>query len=227
MMNEFEITQPYQNIYLVSTKTQYEIASMFMRMQEFYESPYENIRGQQFSLDEYMDTYAEDTGNFTYTVDWNGFNVPGEIAIKFWSLFHQDTRNKELAMRNEFLRVRGEPNIYGMKSNFYLIGVSGEADPYTMKHEVAHAMYYLDENYRNSMILAMNVTGHHNLYEGMHKKLKKMGYCDEVLMDETQAYMSTSSRWSLLKTFGFWAVPWEEVTNFRNLRAKLMIDYEV
>jgi hypothetical protein len=36
----------------------------------------------------------------------------------------------------------------------------------------------------------------------MVKKLKKMGYGDNVIKDEVQAYMSTSKKKELVETFG-------------------------
>lgn len=45
----------------INASSQYEIASMFMRVQEFYESKYSTIRGKYFTVEEYMDTYRTRT----------------------------------------------------------------------------------------------------------------------------------------------------------------------
>ena len=82
-----KLTQIKPQIYYLLFDTQYELCSTMMRMEEFYESPYKNIRGKYFTLEEFMDTYAKNKGNFTYTSDWNGFNVPSEVIDAFWSTF--------------------------------------------------------------------------------------------------------------------------------------------
>ena len=75
----------YPNLFLFTFPNQYELASTFIRLQEFYESPYKEIKGQYFTLEKYMDRYAKDQedNKFTYFEDWNGFNVPGNIVLKF------------------------------------------------------------------------------------------------------------------------------------------------
>jgi len=46
---KFTLEQYRPRIWLVLFPSQYICTSTMMRMQEFYESPYENIRGQVFS----------------------------------------------------------------------------------------------------------------------------------------------------------------------------------
>ena len=53
-----------KGIYLLRFRTQYELAATFLRVQEHYESP--KFHGRVFSLEQYMDWYAADRGNFTY-----------------------------------------------------------------------------------------------------------------------------------------------------------------
>ena len=81
-----KLIQKTKNIFQVEAESQYDLAMTFIRIQEFYESPFREIRGHDFILEKYMDRYAKEYGNFTYTTDWNGFNVPGDIVRKFFSL---------------------------------------------------------------------------------------------------------------------------------------------
>ena len=71
-----------KGIYLLSLKTQYELAATFLRVQEHYESP--KFHGRIFSLEQYMDWYAARYGNFTYYKDWSGFNVPSTAFAAFY-----------------------------------------------------------------------------------------------------------------------------------------------
>ena len=49
------------NVYCVTYDTQYDLCMSFVRIQEFYESP--KFKGQYFTLEEYMDYWAEEFGS--------------------------------------------------------------------------------------------------------------------------------------------------------------------
>src|SRR5512138_554281 len=75
-------TKIADRIFVVRFDTLYELASTFLRFQEHYESP--RFRNRIFSLEEFMDWYAEKTGAFTYFTDWSGFNVPSSTFEAFY-----------------------------------------------------------------------------------------------------------------------------------------------
>lgn len=173
----------YPNLYLYTFPNQYELCSTFIRLQEYYESPYKEIRRKYFRLDQYMDLYAKDQeGNkFTYFEDWNGFNVPGHIVDLFMRVFSSDLSKRELTLLNQL------PDLCDEK--YYVIGtVEGEID--TIKHEVAHGLYYLNKEYKKKMNKLIN-----NMPIPLRKKAEKslieLGYCKAVLKDELQAYFAT------------------------------------
>ena len=72
-----------EGIFLVRFDTQYALASTFLRIQEHYESS--RFRNRVFTLEEYMDWYAERFGAFTYYQDWSGFNVPSTAFDPFYA----------------------------------------------------------------------------------------------------------------------------------------------
>ena len=63
------LTEIENNIYHVKFENQYQITSTFMRLQEFYESSHKNIKHHFFTVEEYMDIYAKENGNFSYYID--------------------------------------------------------------------------------------------------------------------------------------------------------------
>jgi hypothetical protein len=69
-------------IYLLRFKTQYELTSTFLRVQEYYESP--RFQGRIFTLEQFMDWYAAQYGSFSYFEDWSGFNVPSTAFQPFF-----------------------------------------------------------------------------------------------------------------------------------------------
>lgn len=71
----------------------------------------------------------------------------------------------------------------------YVIGISNCKD---LAHELAHAKFYLDNDYKNKII---NEWNNLDLYKQnyLHNFLKKLGYSDKVIIDEYQAYRYTES----------------------------------
>lgn len=199
-----------EGVYHVRGKNQYNITSVFLRMQEFYESPFRGIRNNYFTLEHYMDRYAEKYGNFTYTSDWVGFNVPGNVVRRFFKAFEHDLLDKE-----ELLYQLIE-ELVESKKKFYLIGTY--QDGAVVDHELAHAFFYLDSNYKK----AMNA-----ITERLSAKVKKelfnviteQGYCKQVLSDELQAYCSTSTMVELTKQFDNKDLPWNTILEYKNIFA--------
>jgi hypothetical protein len=52
-----------------------------MRAQEYYESPFKQIKGKEFTIIKFMELYSKRFGEnaFTYTTDWAGFNIPSKV----------------------------------------------------------------------------------------------------------------------------------------------------
>jgi hypothetical protein len=193
-------------IYHIRGKDQYDITSIFLRIQEFYESPFRGIRGKHFTLEHYMDLYAKEYGNFTYCQDWVGFNVPGNVVRRFFKIFEEDLLDKE-----ELLYQTIE-EIVESKKRFYLIGTY--QDGAVVDHELAHAFYYLDSEYKKTMkriILSLP----EKIKDDMLKAITDKGYCKMVLEDELQAYCSTSSMIELTEQFEGISIPWEFVLDFK------------
>ena len=171
-------TEVFSRLYLLQFPTQYMVTSTFMRLQEFYESPHEPIRNKHFTWEQFIDCYVRN-GVLSYWHDWAGFNIPGNVYNQFFKIFGRELTEKEKKLQSCMKDVVKE-----LGDNFYLIGVYSNAD---VKHEVAHGLYYLNEDYRKEV---------ENLIKGYSKAyytklctgLKLQGYCDQVLKDEIQAY---------------------------------------
>lgn len=182
------------HIYILEAKTQYELAITFMRLQEFYESSFPEIRGNYFTFEQYMDRYAEEFGDFTYTSDWSGFNIPGHVVKQFFKTF------TDLSEHEKELKKFLEPTLSEKKATaFYVIGLQ-DKDKDVLDHELAHAMYYIMAGYSSTMNTITNDMPK-VVYDQMKKVLLEMGYGENVVQDEIQAYLATSTRWYILKTF--------------------------
>jgi len=165
-----------------------------MRLQEFYESPYEDIRGQYVSYEKVIDRYAKDTGEFSYFTDWSGFNVPSSAFKDFFKWTHAPSIFPYLSKEyNLWNLVRGKLFEDGLDidDNFYLIATYIDGD---ILHEVAHGLYFLDDNYKKDMNIL--IEGYKDR-KNFSASLLDMCYCKDLVDDEIQAYLSTSDTVSL------------------------------
>ncbi len=185
-MGRMKIKEIYPQLFLYTFSNQYELASTFIRLQEFYESPYKQIRGKYFRLEKFMDLYAKDQkkNKFTYFEDWNGFNVPSNIISKFINKFNNDFTNKEINLIKKLPLYK-----YELSPKFYIIGIV-EKGKDTIEHETAHGLYYLNKEYRKKMLKLINEMPI-PLRQMAEKYLKKIGYCKAIMKDELQSYFAT------------------------------------
>lgn len=195
-----QIDEIYRNVFHLKLPSQYLLAMTFIRMQEFYESPFRHIRRRYFTLDEYMDTYSERFENFSYTIDNCGFNVPGSLVCAFYNLFFIEKndltfRERDLLlslMKKQIIKLEAnEDGEFYFKQNdkkFYLIGTFQK---YDLKHEVCHAFYYLYPDYKNSVLELLKKTKKIDI---LKERVLEIGYCKYQLIDECQAYLSTADK---------------------------------
>jgi hypothetical protein len=164
------------DIHLVEFKTQYDITSTLVRFQEHYESP--KFAGYIFTLEEFADWYTKKKGTFSYYTDWVGFNFPSHVLNEFFYGAFDPLMKKERKFLNLFTPYDYE--------RFYVIGVYGNDHKKTgvLRHELAHALYYLDDNYRKKSDKIMRQYD----TKDVQKMLRDSGYAKHVVMDEVHAY---------------------------------------
>jgi len=196
MPKMFTSRQPIKNCLLLEFKTQKELALAFCRVEEYYEGPQKYNR-KYLTLAEFIDAYMNNDGDLTYFSYWTGFNIPGNVFKEWFDKNATDKTKWELALVTEVAKK------LDLTKPFYIIG-GKKGDVNVIDHEIAHALYYMDESYKAEMD-EMNYDfykNHRMQYSKMIKVLKKMGYGDNVLKDEVQAYMSTSKKKELVEVFG-------------------------
>ncbi len=188
-----KVTKPHEKIIHIQCDNLYQLTSSFMRIQEYYESNIPCIRNNYFSMEKFMDCYAAEFGNFSYCIDWVGFNVPGHVIDKFFTLFAHD-----LLVKEKYLRDLISDSV--STSRYYVIGTIGSSKS-AINHELAHAMYYLCPTYKADMQQCISSLSLRR-YNAIKRVVLDMGYTKEVVDDEIQAYLATSSPSELTKLFG-------------------------
>jgi hypothetical protein len=185
--------KPY--IFAVVIKDNYDRSMLFCRYQEYYESPFTEIRGKFFTLEEYMKIYIKNNKEktFTYPNDWAGYNVPSNILIDARKKFASSVNMYDLIMNDiiEFCEKESKFRNFNEKHPWYLIGVD-KLKSQILNHEIAHGLYYTDLKYKVEMDYhTTNITK--TDLKSLKNKLIKMGYVndDKILNDEIQAHMAT------------------------------------
>ena len=190
---------------------QYELTSTMLRPQEYYESSFPQIRENVFTLETYMDLYAEEHGNFTYYSDWNGFNIPSDVLCSFFSDYEHascELSKKEKKLLH-MINVAIDDFDYEEDNRFYLIAyVKGNS--MVVEHEFAHSGYYLNPGYKNKQnenVKSLELS----VKDQMIDILRRLGYCDNVIDDEIQAYLSTDTPEYFESRFGINRKEFEKV----------------
>ena len=183
-MKNFTVKKIGDNILLFDFKTRYELCMSFLRVQEFYESPYPEINGKYFTLEKYIDADTEHGKKpFDYFQKWVGFNIPGNVVNKWitknkWYGFSKREKAIVLAINKEI----------GVYRNIkYYVIARFKNDSKVIAHETAHAYYYLDRKYRKEVQKIMSGFSKAFVKKQTRMLLKK-GYCEKVIPDEIQAY---------------------------------------
>lgn len=193
---DITVDQLEPDTYQLVFKNQRDLAQSMMRLQEYYEGASDEIRGQYFTLEQFLHHFTDTNGQFNYTHTWSGFNVPGAVVERWYRLFRErdGLTHKEQQLMATLIQARG-----GAHENWYLIAATDGARQ-TIKHELAHARYYLKEDYRTKCdeLTAQLPSKDRKM---MRQMLIKMGYADEVIPDEIQAYLATSTRSDLDRWF--------------------------
>jgi hypothetical protein len=206
-MKNYKIEEVRDRVFAVIMEDDYARPMTFLRVQEYYESPNEDFRGKHFNIWDYIEWYSRQKKDvFTYAFDWGGFNIPLPIA---WECYEGKERTKQIGKVD---CVRSMPDSWKSKwdavmkdivwevqskmfnkknrrdMNAYIIGAK-DTENSTFQHEVAHGLYYTNNEYKQLMD-EITETIEWQDYLKFEKNLLDMGYTAAVIPDEIQAYLS-------------------------------------
>jgi hypothetical protein len=167
----------------------------FMRIQEFYESPSSKFRGKYFEFEEFMEWYSfqyGETGDFKYATHWKGFNIPGKVFSEWISAYDFDDmahfRDREVKLFEKL--IAKEVPLYNFEGYLIAVAEDDENLQCTIDHELAHALFHLDKDYKKKCLALINELAPEKVKK-YEDNLIKEGYAKKVLKDEIQAYAAT------------------------------------
>jgi hypothetical protein len=189
ILDQIKLFEVYPKIFAVVIKDDKLRSRVFLRYQEFYESDSDSFRGKSFKWNDYIKFYKDKTKRdyFSYHEDFAGYNVPCD-TIEACKAKIPDLNIYDMIMFSVTDTIK---KLVG-DSPYYLIGIDQDNgdDPSLIFHEVAHGLWFSDPDYKNKMTEQINNMDP-KVKDKMIDKIKAYGYCDNVYMDELQAYMAT------------------------------------
>ena len=219
ILSQIELFEMYPKIFALVIKDDKLRARVFMRYQEFYESDSETFRAKGFKWYDYVKHYKKNTKKdyFSYHEDWAGYNIPCD-SIESCIKLIPDINFYDLIM---FSIVDTLREIVG-NDKYYLIGIDQSTgdDPSLIYHEVAHGLWFVNPAYKIKQkrnIDAMNP----DIRENLSKKISGMGYGENVLDDEIQAYLSTGIIPSMARVKDIKATRIPFIETFETYEAKI------
>lgn len=171
-------------LWLVTTRCPVDLGLLFLRYQEFYESPNKDFTGKKFQLVDYFKwacTKEPKDHTFNYFQWYEGFNIPGDSLESSIKIRWDDANRYDDTMRQIADAIRSD-------NKFYLIG-STSKNSSVIDHEIAHGLFYLCDEYQVAARALVNDLGTRK-WELMDL-LRDEGYGENALIDEAQAYMAT------------------------------------
>ena len=189
ILSQIELFEMYPKIYALVIKDDKLRARVFMRYQEFYESDSDSFRGQGFKWQDYVKFYKEKTKKdyFSYHEDWAGYNVPC-TSIESCISKIPDINFYDLIMFSVVDTIKAKVG----SDNYYLIGIDQSTgdDPSLIFHEVAHGLWFVNPIYKRKQMNNIEQMDP-RVRNAVAKKITGMGYGENVVDDEIQAYLST------------------------------------
>jgi hypothetical protein len=183
---DFSISRPQDGCVLLKFKTIPDLTKSFFRMAEYYEGHRYIAKKQHVGMAEFLDNWIDRQGNVDYFKFWDGFNIT-DSAFRAWSRTVGTLSQAEQTVVDAINRATA-----GMKK-FCVIGISGD-DPATLQHEMFHAKYYLDTDFKRQVDQLFDECRNDPVIKIMAKTLKnKLDYQAHV-DEEVAAYLYAGSQ---------------------------------
>ena len=187
---DFSVSRPCDGCVLLKFKTIPDLTKSFFRMAEYYEGNRYSDKKQHVDMVEFLDNWMDRQGNADYFKFWDGFNIT-DSAFRSWR-----RSVGKLSQAEQTAVDAVDQATKGMKK-FCVMGVSGD-DPATMQHELFHAKYYLDPDFKRNADQLFDECRNDPVIKTMTKILKtKLDYHTNI-EEEIAAYLYAGSQLKLV-----------------------------
>ena len=184
---DFSVSRPCDGCVMLKFKTIPDLTKSFFRMAEYYDG---DQKKKHVDMAEFLDDWMDRQGNADYFKFWDGFNIT-DSAFRSWR-----RSVGKLSQAEQTAVDAVDQATKGMKK-FCVMGVSGD-DPATMQHELFHAKYYLDPDFKRNADQLFDECRNDPVIKTMTKILKtKLDYHTNI-EEEIAAYLYAGSQLKLV-----------------------------
>ena len=184
---DFSVSRPCDGCVLLKFKTIPDLTKSFFRMAEYYDG---DQKKKHVDMAEFLDDWMDRQGNADYFKFWDGFNIT-DSAFRSWR-----RSVGKLSQAEQTAVDAVDQATKGMKK-FCVMGVGGD-DPATMQHELFHAKYYLDPDFKRNADQLFDECRNDPVIKTMTKILKtKLDYHTNI-EEEIAAYLYAGSQLKLV-----------------------------
>lgn len=181
---DFSVSRPINGCILLKFKTIPDLTKSFFRMAEYHEGK------QHVDMVEFLDDWMDRQGDADYFKFWDGFNIT-DSSFRSWRRTVGKLSQAEQTVVDAITQATKD-----MKK-FCVIGVSGD-DPATVQHELFHAKYYLDPDFKREVDQLVDECRNDPAIKAMAKILKtKLDYHAHI-DEEIAAYLYAGSQLKLV-----------------------------
>lgn len=207
----FSLTKYAPRVYHLQFDHQFDLCATFMRYQEFYESANPRFVNSSFTLSEFELWYTKDSGKeqFTYHSDWAGFNMPLDIIKRVHDCGIPDPNMYDSFMWGIYKMIDT------LEGDCYIVGSSKDVD--IIDHELTHAMYYVNQDYKREVDDRISSICNSELLDELYNVLTDEGYAPHVFVDEINAYLTEYQMYQAFEDEELMNIP-----GFKALRQDLM-----
>jgi len=187
---DFRVSEPFEGCIMLEFDQVPKLARAFFRMSEYYEGHiYQSKQPRHTDMAQFLDRFVDNSGNVEYFKFWDGYNIT-DRAFESWLKSVGPLAQAEKAVVSAIRKIRGS-------GSYSIIGVAkGSAS--TRDHELFHAMYYLQPDFKKQINNAMRSFRDQAAYASMSKVLRdKLDYRAHI-DEEIAAYLCDGSDLSMV-----------------------------
>jgi hypothetical protein len=187
---DIKVSYPITGCVLLKYRTVPDLARSFFRLAEYYEGSRYGKKSKQVTLVDFLDQWIDRNGDVDYFRFWDGFNITDQ-AFRSWL-----KSARPLSAAEQVTVDTIQQATKGMKK-FCIIGV-GSNDADTLKHELFHAKYYLDVDFKSAVDQLLKDHATDSAVKTIRKILiNKLDYTNHV-EEEIGAYLYSGSQLKLV-----------------------------
>lgn len=183
---DVKITKPFPGCILLTYKTVPDAARSFFRVSEYYDGKHYGGKSRSVSLVDFLNNWMDRAGNVDYFKFWDGFNITDHAFISW-------LKSAGTLSEAEQVMVDAVKKSSKGLDKFCVIAVGGN-NPDTLRHEMFHAKYYLDKDFKTAVDQLIKTHATDSAFKKIKQILsKKLDYTDHV-DEEVAAYLYTGTQ---------------------------------